>query len=197
MLGVLCRASLQLGDQRSPGPFVGQKLCKYSRASRGEKSSLGKRLERRSLGSWARTSAWPSQTDHGGKSGRKEEDGAALGKFLFYEIPSSSESFSPSLVSLALSSEAVITPFFCLSIMDKAVRISFSGSSCFICLYIIFRKVEKSNSAFLSGKNKGRFFRNGSVWQSGSRPKHPPFPHRPVPLLGHLPLFARLLSGPG
>lgn len=36
--------------------------------------------------------------------------------------------------------------------MDKAVRISLSGSSCFICLYIIFRKVEKSSSALLSGK---------------------------------------------
>lgn len=70
------------------------------------------------------------------------------------EIPSSSESFSPRFVSLALSSETVMTPLFCLSIMDKAVRISFSGSSCFVCLYIMFRKVEKSSSAFRSGKKK-------------------------------------------
>lgn len=72
------------------------------------------------------------------------------------EIPSSSESFSPKFVSLALSSETVMTPLFCLSIMDKAVKISFSGSSCFVCLYIMFRKVEKSSSAFRSGGKKKR-----------------------------------------
>lgn len=105
------------------------------------------------------------------------------------KIPSSSESFSPSLVSLALSSETAITPLFCLSIMDRAVRISLSGSSCFVCLYIMFRKVEKSNSAFLSGK-----IRAGSLGTAQfcsldpdlSIPLlcHPCPPRPPVPLPG-------------
>lgn len=61
-------------------------------------------------------------------------------------LPSLLVSFSPSVVSLALSSDAWMKPFLCLSVIRKASRISFSGSSCWICRCIMVRKVEKSTT---------------------------------------------------
>lgn len=54
------------------------------------------------------------------------------------------------MVSLARSSEAWMYPFFCLSVILKASRISVLGSSCCICLCIIVRNVEKSSSPVFS-----------------------------------------------
>lgn len=59
-------------------------------------------------------------------------------------LPSLTVSFSPNMVSLALSSEAWMYPFFCLSVILRASRISVLGSSCCICRCIMVRNVEKS-----------------------------------------------------
>lgn len=67
------------------------------------------------------------------------------------KLPSLWVSFSPSFVSLDRSSDAMIYPFFSLSAISRASRISFLGSSCFICACMMVRKVEKSSSPCLSG----------------------------------------------
>lgn len=53
-------------------------------------------------------------------------------------------------MSLARSSDAWMYPFFCLSVILKASRISALGSSCCICLCIIVRNVEKSSAPVFS-----------------------------------------------
>lgn len=88
----------------------------------------------------------------GGKSNRNSANSqldTVIKKSAFI-LPSLFVSFSPNMVSLARSSDAWMYPFFCLSVILKASRISVFGSSCCICLCNIVRKMEKSSSPVFS-----------------------------------------------
>lgn len=69
---------------------------------------------------------------------------------LTFPLPSLLVSFSPNIVSFARSSDAWMCPFFSLSVILRASRISVFGSSCCICLCIMVRNVEKSSSPVFS-----------------------------------------------